>query len=261
MILHRAPGLLRAKYLIPRAGTGAYASIYRPVTALDWTSLASGIVAPRWAWLMQDASGGLVASITPGGTSTLVANSGTMNYAQTVTNWTTNWVQTTAVASSGWFLGAADLWTAGSESVFGLWYANFPAAPGSQSNVGTYGHNALDVRLNSSGVMSARVGASSASGSYNYADSAAHPIGFAYDRRGGGAARCNTDKELLSPTYESVGNGSKAVGVHNSSVPAGAKFNLWAVWRGTDAETMMDRGGANLGMKTLLQNLGWALAY
>jgi hypothetical protein len=256
-------GLTKPKLLnVPVAGTGAYANVYRPASSADWTALAGafpGIIVPKWLYLCQEAAGSLSPTITPGGVTTL-SPGGTVLYQQTVPDWTTKWVGTAGTGGDGFVSGVTSLWNVTTSSLFALEFTAFPVLTGSNRTWSLYSTTFLRTIISSTGLVEWIVSAASF-GSFGYGGGAAYPFCFMFDRRGAGFMGASTNKEALSSTYAAPGgNGVKGFGV-GAGTAANARFNYWAIWDGTDAETMMDRGGSHLGAKKLIQDLGWPMAY
>lgn len=260
MIFHRAPGLLKLKRP-PSAGVGAYVDILRPATADHWRSVASGVLAPDFLWLMQNTSGSLLATI--GASATLTTNGTGQNYSLTATDWTTNWVGTDMSSAHGWKSGTNSLWTLNTQSIFVASYFALTAVSGSVNQMWNWrSGNELGIRSNSTGskLQSVRSATTSLSAS-NYVNATRTPHAFTYMyNRATSRIRCNTELNQWDLAYAALGAASRIAGLGQTGAEqnaAGASYNMMAAWVGANAETMAARGGADLGGATLITDLGW----
>jgi hypothetical protein len=250
----------------PAAGVGAYASILRPTDVRQWRCVGDKTaVEPQYAFHCQEAGFELALADAVNGADTGVAMdaSGAVTYRQTVTDWTTYWVGTTEVAGQGFHALAGELWNVAVQSVFALWYFAVISATNADA-AGNLASSNLAWRVNSNGTISLiRTGATVNGVSvYENATPTPHPLILSYDKRSAAPAfYLNTDKELITGSYAQLADNAKSLVAGISTQPPVALWNgLW-VWVGEMAERMMDRGGAGLGGKTLIGDLGWSLAY
>jgi hypothetical protein len=180
-----------------------------------------------------------------------------------VSGWTTTFFNT-AVESSGRGAQGANttLWNIGNQSILALLYSAVTASNGNRCMFLGGGGNGLQIEITAAGFATCFCNSVRATGTFNYENltPAAHPFAIAYDRRGGGAVRVNTEKEVITGTWANLGDNIKGIGSNSLAAPI-SRHALLAVWVGLDAEAMMDRGGAGLGGKQLIADLGWPMAY
>lgn len=235
--------------------------VSRPYYPEYWPLIAAGITEPDYLWTMQEASGDLSDLCnSPAGVLTAATN---VSYQNSVSGWTSKSVGITAEAGgSGFRALAGALWNAGSQSIFLLGYAAALASGGNRCLYLLGGGSGIQLEIVAGGQATCFVNSVRATGTFVYKNPTPtiYPFAFHYDRRGAGDARVYTNKEQIIGTWANLGDNVKGLGSNSLASPT-ARHNLLAVWAGSNAETMMDRGGAQLGGKTLITNLGWPMAY
>jgi len=253
-------GIGRGDAIAPPGRDGPDSVLY-PTCPEQWTLVASGVKQPDYLWTFQEASGNFVdVANNPG--AVLVAHADT-TYQQTVAGWTTKFFNTAVELSARGAQGAiSTLWNIGNQSIFVLLYSAVTQSGGNRCMFLGGGANGLQIEIINTGRATCFCNSVRVTGSFTYEDvtPTAHPFALSYDRRGSGAVRVNTEKELITGTWANLSDNIKGIG-SNSIAPPISRHCLLAVWVGLDAETMMDRGGAGLGGKQLIADLGWPMAY
>lgn len=253
-------GLQRGDAIQPPGRDGPD-SVYYPTCPEQWPLVASGIKQPDYLWTFQEASGNFIdVANNPG--AVLVPHIDTV-YRTAVSGWTTTFFNTAVELAGRGAQGAnTTLWNIGNQSVLALLYSAVTASGGNRCMFLGGGANGLQIEITAAGFATCFCNSVRATGTFVYENltPAAHPFAIAYDRRGAGAVRVNTEKEQINGTWANLGDNIKGIG-SNSIAPPISRHALLAVWVGLDAEAMMDRGGAGLGGKTLIADLGWPMAY
>lgn len=225
--------------------------------------VASGIPVPDYFFTCQESSGNLVDICnSPGGVLTAGPN---VSYQQAITGWTRKFVRVTAQAAGSGFLATlGQLWNIGNQSIFAFQLSAVVQSDGPTRCLSLFGGSTLNVHIQAptAGQLACFCGGSTA-GTFVYenATPTAYPIVYTYDRRGSGLARLNTDKEQVTGTWANFTDGAKGFGAPSGIVSPVAMHGIWIVWVGTDAETMADRGGAGLGGRQFVADLGFAMSY
>jgi hypothetical protein len=246
----------------PFAGTGSWAAIYRPTAANQFPCVEETIPEPDYFLGCQEESGDLTDAVN----GAVFADGVSPSYQNTLTNWTTKWLGTDAnTAAEGWRAEDTDAWDISQQSVFVLLYAAVTSSGGPRPLM-IISSNGCRFVVQSTGKLSIIHGVNTTNGpTVDYRDAAGdftpHPFTFFVDRRAAGAVVLNTDQEQITGVYSAVSDGHKSLGAAGALQSAGAFYNMVAVWVGSKAETMIDRGGAGLGGYTLIEDLGWELAY
>jgi hypothetical protein len=255
------------------AGTATYTTVKRPLTAAQWTCVASGVLEPNYLFNLQEASGNLTDSVS----GLVLTAIGAVGYSATVTDWTlsgaTSWVTTTTETANQGFYVDKDLatqlgWNAATQSIMVCGYSAVTNSTAERVFFVLSGTTAQSVyfAVTAAGVLRVYNGtASNSVGAVVYENATPTPFAWVmqWDRRGSGLLRLTSKKlgtaaETLSPvTWVTRTDGGKGFNVDVGSVPPVARNNVLAAWVGTDAETMMDRGGTNVGGATLISDLGW----
>lgn len=254
----------------PFAGTGYFADVFRPLAANQFPCVNATIPEPDYFFEFQEASGNLVCSVTG---ATLV-QTGAGTYANTVENAPTAsddytiaggnlWLGTSEVASQRWDTGTGNLFNVNTQSIFCLSVHALTGSGGSRP-LWILGGNQLFVRTNVSGFIEVVRGASTATGAVDVVHATLTPFGLAviWDIRGAGLVRAAVRGsgsigagETITPTWASVADNVKGLGFSGTAPPAG-RHNFWAVWVGSKAETLADRGGAGNGASQILIDMG-----
>lgn len=225
-------------------GTDGPAGVYVPTSNADLAQL--GIASASSLWACQEASGDLADSIA----AVTLAATGTADYQQTVSGWTRKFVVFTETTNER-FSHAAGTYAYGSGTSYAaLWYVG-PATVSANRDLILHSGSTNKARILSAGTASLVVEGVAATGSYNYADAAAHPFLYVYDDDAD-TATLYTDQEAISGTHAaSIASGIKGIGGSGTAPPA-CGLTLGIVWHGANAV------GLN---KTVLSSLGWSLAY
>lgn len=233
--------------------------VIRPYYPEHWPFVAAGVTEPDYLWTCQDASGNLK-DLANNPQAELVAGLN-VNYQQSVTGWTSKFVGiTTEAGNSGFYSPIGTLWNIGSQSVFALMYSAILVSGGARTLWLGGGNGGLQIQAASAGQVTSFVSVGT-TGTFVYENVTAtvYPFCYTYDRRGAGDARLHTNKEQIVSTWVNLSDHNKGWGGPIASPQA--RHNLMAVWVGANAEQMFDRGGAGLGGKTLITNLGWPMSY
>lgn len=235
--------------------------VSRPYYPEHFPYIAAGITEPDYMWTMGEAGGNLSdLSNSPAGVLTAATN---VAYSVAVTGWTKPFVSITAEsAGSGFRALTGELWNIGSQSVFALLYSAAVASGGNRCLFLAGGGNGVQIEIVAAGQATCFVNSVRATGAFVYenATPTVYPFVLHYDRRGAGDARVFTNKEAIIGTWANLGDNVKGLGSNSLASPT-ARHGLLAVWVGANAEAMFDRGGANLGGKTLIANLGWPMSF
>jgi hypothetical protein len=243
------------------AGRDGPDNVLYPTCPEQWPLVASGIPQPDYLWTFQEASGNFVdVANNPGGS--LVAHADTA-YQQSVTGWTTKFFNTAVELSArGAQAALSSLWNIGNQSIFALMYSAVTQSGGTRCMFLGGGGNGLQIEIVTAGQATCFCNSVRATGTFVYenATPTAYPFAMIYDRRGSGLVRVNTNKEQINGTWANLSDNVKGIG-SNSIAPPVSRHCLLVVWVGLDAETMIDRGGAGLGGKQLIADLGWPMAY
>lgn len=235
--------------------------VYRPYYPEHFPFIAAGITEPDYMWTMGEASGDL--NDLCNGPAAVLTAATNVSYSQTVTGWTRPFVGITAEsAGSGFRALSGALWNIGSQSVFALMYSAALASGGNRCFFLAGGGNGVQIEIVAAGQATCFINSVRATGTFVYeaASPTVYPFVLHYDRRGAGDARVYTNKEQIVGTWANLGDNIKGLGSNSLASPT-ARHGLLAVWVGANAETMFDRGGANLGGKQLITELGWSMAY
>ena len=235
-------------------------TITRPYYPEHWPFVAAGITQPDYFWTCQEASGNLL-DIANMPQASLTAGANVL-YQQSVTGWTSKFVGIGAVGgNSGFYSGIGTLWNVASQSVFALMYSAAVLSDGNRVMfLGGGTSPQAQIQIVAAGQAASFLSTSTV-GTFVYesASPVVYPFAWHYDRRGSGYAGLYTNKEALVSTWANLSDSNKGFGGPIASPQA--RHNMLAVWVGTKAEQMFDRGGANLGGKTLIANLGWPMSY
>lgn len=235
--------------------------VSRPYYPEHFPFIAAGITEPDYMWTMGEASGNLSDLCnSPSGVLTAATNVG---YSSSVSGWTKPFVSITAEATgSGFRALTGELWNIGSQSVFALLYSAAVGSGGNRCLFLAGGGNGVQVEIVAAGRATCFVNSVRTTGTFVYenATPTVYPFVLHYDRRGAGDARVYTNKEQIVGTWANLGDNVKGLGSNSLASPT-ARHGLLAVWVGSNAEAMMDRGGSLLGGKTLIANLGWPMSY
>jgi hypothetical protein len=236
-------------------------NVYLPTCPEHLPLVASGIPLPDWMWTFQEASGDFFDRCNnPAGV--LVAGTNTL-YQQSIAGWTSKFFRINAEGVGG---GArapiSSLWNIGNQSLFVLLYSAVLSSGGNRCLFLGGGANGLQIEIVAAGQATCFCNSVRVAGSFVYESATAtvHPFALSYDRRGAGLVRVHTEKEEITSTWANLSDNVKGLGSNNISPPV-SMFNLLVPWVGVDAEAMIDRGGAGLGGKQLITDLGWPMAY
>lgn len=247
--------------VITPAGRDGPDDVLYPTCPEQWPLVASGIKQPDYLWTFQEASGNFVdAANNPGGT--LVAGTNSL-YQQSIAGWDTKFFRINAEGVGGGARAAnAVLWNIGNQSVFMLLYSAIVGSSGNRCLFLGGGANGLQIEAVAAGQITCFCNSVRVTGTFVYesATPTVYPIALSYDRRGSGLVRVHTNKEQISGTWANLGDNVKGLGSNSISPPISLHC-LLPVWVGLDAEAMIDRGGAGLGGKQLIADLGWPMAY
>ncbi len=232
-------------------------NIIMPATLTQWQSVGNGITVPDYYDRMQMTSGPSVDEVQ-GSSATAT---GTIDYQQTVTDWTLKYVKTTEVSTEGLWCAAGARWNTNVQSVFGIIHYKHIAAGGLRVLAMLAGPNCY-VSINGSGVIELRNSTGTATGSINYAtDGLVHPICVEFilgagvlGHSGAGVFRLSTDKEQISRAWEITGDGVKGYGGCGAFTPPEGFYGPGMWWVGTKAEAL-----SALTPKVVLQRFGWAV--
>jgi hypothetical protein len=255
------------------AGTATYTTVKRPLTAAQWTCVASGVLEPSYLWGFQETSGNLTDAVN----GVVLSAVGAVGYSLTVTDWTlagaSLWVGTTTETANQGFYVDKDLatqlgWNAATQSIMVCGYSAVTNSTAERVMFVLSGTTAQSVYIavTAAGLLRVYNGtASNAIGLVTFENATPTPFAWVmqWDRRGSGLLRVNAKKlgtaqDPITPgTWVTRTDGGKGINIDVGSVPPVARHNMIAAWVGTDAETMMDRGGTNTGGVTLISNLGW----
>lgn len=255
------------------AGTVTYSTIKRPASAAQWTCVGSSVLEPSYFWQCQQASGNLTDEIS----GLVLTAIGAVGYSSTLADWTLTgadkWVTTTTETANQGFYVDKDLatqlgWNVGIQSLFACGYTIATNATAERILFVASGTVAQSVyiAMTATGVLRTYCGTTAnAQGAVVYENATPTPFvwTFQWDRRGTGLQRVTSKKlgtgaETITPaTWATKPDGGKGLNVDVGGSPPVGRHNMLAVWAGTDAESMMDRGGANLGGATLISDLGW----
>jgi hypothetical protein len=239
-------------------GPGA---VMRPTTVQQWTCVASGVQQPDYLWLLQEASGTL-ADLSQGSILTPANGSGTFGYQHGIAGWTSKFITTTEATGVRADAAAGSLWNIGTQSILILMYTYLTSAGGTRWILDVGGTSNVEFGFLSTGVGHFQINALTYDGAFVYknATPTVYPFTIAYDRRSTGSSWWATNKERVVGTWANYSDNTKGIGRSTLAAPP-AGHNLLAVWVGSKAETMMDRGGAGLGGKQLITDLLWPMAY
>lgn len=253
-------GIGRGDGIAPPGRDGPLSVLY-PTCPEQWPLVAGGVKQPDYLWTFQEASGNFVdVANNPG--AVLVAHADT-TYRQPVTGWTTTFFNTAVELSArGAQAANSALWNIGNQSLFVLLYSAVTQSGGNRCLFLGGGGNGLQIEITTAGNATCFCNSVRATGSFVYenATPAAHPFALSYDRRGAGLVRVHTEKEQINGTWANLSDNIKGIG-SNSIAPPISRHCLLVAWVGLDAEAMIDRGGAGLGGKQLIADLGWPMAY
>jgi hypothetical protein len=235
--------------------------IKRPTTPQQFTCVASGITTPDYMWLLNETSGNLIdqcqsSVLTPSN------GSGTFGYDHAISGWTTHFITTTEATGVRADATIGNLWNIATQSLLFLMYSYVTSLGGTRWILDVGGTSNVEFGFLSTGVGHFQISGTTFDGTFVYknATPTVYPFTVAYDRRGAGASWWATNKERVAGTWTNYGDNTKGIGRSTlASPPAG--HCLLAVWVGSKAEAMMDRGGAGLGGKQLVSDLGWPMAY
>lgn len=236
-------------------------NVYLPYCPEQWPLVASGIPQPDYLWTFQETSGDFVdIANAPGGTLTAGTNS---LYQQSISGWSTKFFRINAEGVGGGGRAAvSSLWNIGNQSIFVLMYAAVLSSGGNRCLFLGGGANGLQIEIVAAGQATCFCNGVRTTGTFVYENTTAtvYPFVEIYDRRGSGLVRVNTNKEQITSTWANLSDNVKGLGSNNISPPV-SMFCLKTAWVGTDAETMIDRGGTGLGGKQAIADLGWPMAY
>lgn len=231
--------------------------VKRPYYPEHLPLVASGIVEPDYMWTMQEPSGSYLYDIcnNPAG---LLSGSLNVGYGATVTGWTSKCVSITAeAANSGFLAPISTLWNIGSQSIFTLQYSAAVVSGGSRCLFLGGGNGGLQIQILAAGNATCFC-STQTTGTFVYenATPTIYPFSYTYDRRVGGVAKVETNREAITGSWNNLSDNVKGLGSNGVASPT-ARHNLFMVWVGANAETMIDRGGG----KRLISDLGWTLFY
>lgn len=235
--------------------------VIRPYYPEHWPLVAAGITEPDYMWVCDEASGDLLDLCNlPRAALTARTN---VAYLASISGWARPFARITAEATgSGFRNNIGELWNIGSQSVLVLFYAAVNQSGGNRCLWLGGGGNGLQVEIVPAGQATSFVNGTRTIGSFVYeaASPTVYPFAYHWDRRGAGEAKLFTNKESIVSAWVNLSDNAKGFGSPSLASPQ-AYHGLCAVWVGGNAESMMDRGAAGLGGKTLVADLGWPMAY
>lgn len=246
-----APGIIQGilSGIDALAGDGA-AGAFAPASAAEFAAL--GIAAPSNLWQCQEASGNLADSI---GSLTLTANA-TPTYQQSITGWARKALGFNETAAQRFQVTAGSGPNVATQSVAWLCYFLLSGTPGAQRRILTAADGLATTGVLATFLTTGRIRMAcvnvTADGTYDYRDSALHPLLLVYNRTGS-LVRVFTDKEQVNGTY-SAGAVDAAKGL--GAAGAGNSLPGFIAWAFAAAGATAEGYG-----KTTLQQLGWQLSY
>lgn len=243
----------------PLAGVAKDASgIFCPANAAQWASILAvagiGSGNPSLLWLLQEASGNAADSI---GSFTGTA-SGTLTYQSSSTGWSRKGIKTSAGVAGTIANTAAGLPDVSTTSIMSLIYADLPGALGTTrtlKQLGTTFGNDITMQINNTPRLISIAGANSVTGTSN-PGSAVRPLVLRSDRTN---SRINgySDQEKMTPAGLGGTGKNVLLGGDNTQTffPDAVNYLYCAVFTGAAAEL------TDAQVKTLLQTLGWSIAW
>jgi hypothetical protein len=235
---------------IPTDGPGG---VFTPTTLAEWTALSSlypaDVAVPTLCYACQDASGNAVPSI---GSVELAPNGTGLSYRNAVAGWSRLALGLTDNASGGrWGTTDAVLDLAAGDSMYMLAYANVTVAGGNRRLLSAQA-DSDGTWIEATGVPRSLANTGFVSGTQNHLGATVHPIFYARDGAGN-TSRTYTDLEQVNNTHSELARTGlmKCIGGSGAAACPTARVLLLAFWKNPSIA---------LG-KTLLQRLGWSLAY
>jgi hypothetical protein len=233
----------------------AASGIYVPATSAEWTTTMSvaGIASggPSGVWLCQEASGSLADSV---GVFTLTAGGTGSSYQNAVTGWTRKAVGTTEANATRWQSVDVGLPDPATTSYLTILYAQVMSTPAATRSIFEYGTSPARIEITSTPRTQANFPAASP------VTGASSPLGSVrpFVLRHNLTASTNavyTDQEKLAPTF-GVATANKTYRLGAAANNAPTALILYAMLLAGAAAELTDAQ-----IKTLLQTLGWSIAW